>query len=376
MTTHAQHTDQRDHADHRDHADQRDHADHRDQHADHSATVHDTAPFHDTAPSLVAVVGATGKSGRRAAARLIERGIAVRPVSRGAAHRLDWADPSTWALAVAGADAVYLAVAPDLAAPGVPEIVADFAQVAADQGVRRLVLLSGRGEPEAQRAEDLVAEVFPARTVVRCAWFAQNFSESFLLDPVLDGVVPLPVSTIVEPFVDLDDVADVAVAALTEPGHAGRVHELTGPRLLTFGEALAEIGAAGGREVRLQTITREEFAAGLSAAGVPDDIVDLTSYLFAEVLDGRNAHVAHGVREVLGREPRDFADFARREASVWASTAAPAAPAAAAPAALLASAAPTAPAGALSAPVARAAAASNLAAPAAPAALAVAAEAR
>ncbi|MHA7132667.1 NAD(P)H-binding protein [Oerskovia turbata] len=310
------------------------------QHADHSAPVRDTG-----APSLVAVVGATGKSGRRVAARLIERGIAVRPVSRGAAHRLDWDDPSTWARAVAGADAVYLAVAPDLAAPGVPQIVADFAQVAADQGARRLVLLSGRGEPEAQRAEDLVAEVLPARTVVRCAWFAQNFSESFLLAPVLDGVVPLPVSTIVEPFVDLDDVADVAVAALTEPGHAGRVHELTGPRLLTFGEALAEIGAASGREVRLQTITRDEFAAGLSAAGVPADIVDLTSYLFAEVLDGRNAHVAHGVREALGREPRDFADFARREARTWAPTSSAAPADLAAPeAAPAASAAPAAPA--------------------------------
>lgn len=270
-----------------------------------------------TTPRLVAVVGATGKSGRRVAARLTAAGVPVRPVSRSTAVRHDWADPSTWAPAVAGADAVYVAVAPDLAAPGIPETVADFARVAAREGVRRLVLLSGRGEPEAQRAEQLVADVFPARTVVRCAWFAQNFSESFLLDPVLDGVASLPVSDVVEPFVDLEDVAEVAVAALTEPGHEGRVYELTGPRLLTFGEALAEIGAESGREVRLETRTGDEFAADLTAAGLPSDVVDLMRYLFEEVLDGRNAHLAPGVREALGREPRDFAEFVHREAAAW-----------------------------------------------------------
>jgi len=288
---------------------------------------HPTTPTGDAGlPSLVAVVGATGKTGRRVAARLAARGIAVRPVSRSTETRLDWDDPATWAPALEGADAAYVAVAPDLAAPGVPEVVADFARVAARVGVQRLVLLSGRGEPEAQRAEELVAEAFPARTVVRCAWFAQNFSESFLLDPVLDGVVPLPVDAVVEPFVDLEDVADVAFAALTEDGHAGRVYELTGPRLLTFGEALAEVGAASGRDVRLVTVTGDEFAAGLTAAGVPADAVDLTRYLFEEVLDGRNEHLTHGVHEALGREPRDFAEFARREAAAWAPVGSPQAP--------------------------------------------------
>ncbi|MFE4466662.1 NAD(P)H-binding protein [Oerskovia sp. NPDC056781] len=280
---------------------------------DHSPVV----PAVPTSPPLVAVVGATGKSGRRVAARLTAAGVPVRPVSRSTDVRLDWDDPTTWAPAVAGADAVYVAVAPDLAAPGIPEVVADFARVAAREGVQRFVLLSGRGEPEAQRAEHLVAGVFPARTVVRCAWFAQNFSESFLLGTVLDGVAFLPVSGVVEPFVDLEDVAEVAVAALTEPGHEGRVYELTGPRLLTFGEALAEIGTASGRDVRLQTVTGDEFAAGLTAEGLPSDAVDLVRYLFEEVLDGRNAHLAPGVREALGREPRDFAEFVRREAAAW-----------------------------------------------------------
>ncbi|MEV7961456.1 NAD(P)H-binding protein [Oerskovia paurometabola] len=279
-------------------------------------------PTADGVQPLVAVVGATGKTGRRVAARLAAAGIPVRPLSRSTEIRHDWDDPTTWAPAVAGADAVYVAVAPDLAAPGIPETVAEFARVARSQGVRRLVLLSGRGEPEAERAEQLVADAFPSGTVLRCAWFDQNFTEGFLLDPVLDGVALLPVSDAVEPFVDLEDVAEVAVAALTQEGHEGRTYELTGPRLLTFGAALAEIGAVSGRDVRLQTITGDEFAGGLTAAGLPADIVDLMGYLFTEILDGRNASLAHGVHEVLGREPRDFTDFARREAAAWAQTAA------------------------------------------------------
>ena len=274
-------------------------------------------------PRHVTVVGATGKTGRRVVARLTAAGIPVRPVSRGAEVRHDWDDPGTWAPALAGADAVFVAVAPDLAAPGIPEVVADFARVAAQEGVRRFVLLSGRGEPEAQRAERLVADVFPGRTVLRCAWFAQNFSEGFLLDPVLEGVARLPVTGVVEPFVDLEDVAEVAVVALTGPGHEGRVYELTGPRLLTFGDALAEIGAAAGGDVRLQTVTGDEFAVGLTAEGLPADVVELMRYLFEEILDGRNAHLAPGVREALSRQPRDFAEFVRREADAWATPSAP-----------------------------------------------------
>ncbi|MFH6689825.1 NmrA family transcriptional regulator, partial [Cellulosimicrobium funkei] len=198
-----------------------------------------------------------------------------------------------------------------------PETVARLAARAHDAGARRLVLLSGRGEEEAQRAEELVGAAFPARTVVRCAFFDQNFSESFLLEPVLDGVLALPVDDVAEPFVDLEDVADVAVAALTDDALAGRVLELTGPRALTFHEAVAEIAAASGRDVRYEPVAMEAFVAGLAAAGLPDDVVDLMRYLFTEVLDGRGTPVTDGVRVALGREPRDFREYAAREAGAW-----------------------------------------------------------
>ena len=268
----------------------------------------------------VLVLGATGKSGRRVADRLDALGVAVRRASRTGATRFSWDDESTWGPALDGVAAVYVAYAPDLAVPGAPETVERLAAAARAAGARRLVLLSGRGETEAQRAEALVAGAFPARTVVRCAFFAQNFSESFLLDAVRDGVVALPVDEVAEPFVDLEDVADVAVAALTSDAHAGEVYELTGPRALTFADAVAQIAAASGREIVHVPVTTDEFATGLRAEGVPDDAVELLRYLFTEVLDGRGAHLADGVRRALGREPRDLREFARREAAVWAVT--------------------------------------------------------
>jgi uncharacterized protein YbjT (DUF2867 family) len=122
-----------------------------------------------------------------------------------------------------------------------------------------------------------------------------------------------------EPFVDADDIADVAVAALTEEGHVGQLYELTGPRLLTFAEAVEEIANAVGREISFVPISVEDFSAAAAEQGVPGEVIDLLTYLFSEVLDGRNAHVTGGVQRALGREPRDFADYARDAAAtgVW-----------------------------------------------------------
>jgi uncharacterized protein YbjT (DUF2867 family) len=129
-----------------------------------------------------------------------------------------------------------------------------------------------------------------------------------------------------EPFVDADDIAAVAVAALTEDGHAGQVYDLTGPRLLTFEEAVAEISAAAGRTVRVIPVSHEDFAATVAALAYPEDVAWLMTYLFREVLDGRNAHLADGVQRALGRPPKDFADYAREAAATGVWTPAPAGP--------------------------------------------------
>jgi uncharacterized protein YbjT (DUF2867 family) len=161
-------------------------------------------------------------------------------------------------------------------------------------------------------------------TIVRCAWFSQNFSENYLLEPLLSGEVVLPAGDVPEPFVDADDIADVSVAALTEDGHAGEVYELTGPRLLTFAEAVAEIGEAAGRAIRFAPVSVEEYASALDEEGVPAEFVSLLTYLFREVLDGRNSYLTDGVLRALGREPRDFTDYARDAAATGAWTPQPA----------------------------------------------------
>jgi uncharacterized protein YbjT (DUF2867 family) len=268
---------------------------------------------------LVLVLGGTGKVGRRIAARLTDRGVPVRIGARTAAPAFDWNDPATWRKVLNGVQNVFISYAPDIAVPGAPQAVAEFTQQAAAQGVARVVLLSGRGEPEAEAAERLVQDGPLPWTILRCSWFAQNFSEAFWLHEVRKGTLSLPTGDGRTAFVDAEDIADVAVAALTQAGHAGRVYELTGPRLLRFGEAADEIARASGRPVRFVPVTIGQFAAAMREQSVPGDVVSLMTYLFTEVLDGRNARLADGVQRALGREPRDFGDYARRTAAagIW-----------------------------------------------------------
>ena len=271
-----------------------------------------------TKPTLV--LGGTGKTGRRVAKRLKARGLPVRIGSRTAEPRFDWNDAATWAPVLQGVGAVYITYQPDLAVPGAVEAVRSFTEAAVDAGVRRMVLLSGRGEDEAQRAEQALQDIDADWAIVRATWFAQNFSEGFLLDAVLAGEVALPAGDVGEPFVDVNDIADVVVAALTEDGHVGQLYEVTGPRLLTLTQAVEEIARAASREIRYVPISINQFTTLLAKQDVPPDFVWLLTYLLDEVLDGRNAHLTDGVQRALGREPGDFSDYARDAAAsgVWA----------------------------------------------------------
>jgi uncharacterized protein YbjT (DUF2867 family) len=267
-------------------------------------------------PTLV--LGGTGKTGRRVVERLRARGRPVRVGSRSGEPPFDWNDPSTWAPVLEGVGSAYVSHHLD-AVPGAAETVGSFADLAVKSGVPRLVLMSGRGEEEADRVEQAVRDSGAELTVLRSTWFAQNFSEEYWLDYVLAGEVALPAGDTPEPFVDVDDLADMAVAALTDDRHIGQAYELTGPRLLTFEEAVEEIAQAVGRDIRYVPISISEFAAAAAEQGVPDEFIDLLTYLFGEVLDGRNAHVADGVQRALGREPRDFSEYARDAAAtgIW-----------------------------------------------------------
>jgi uncharacterized protein YbjT (DUF2867 family) len=263
---------------------------------------------------ITLVLGGTGKVGRRIVEQLASRGIPTRAASRSATPAFDWDDHGTWDAAFDNVSAAFISFAPDLAVPGAPETIRALVDKAVTNGVKRLVLLSGRGEEEAQRCENIVLNSSIDSTIVRASWFDQNFSEGEFLDMVLTGAVTLPAGDVAEPFIDVNDIADVAVAALTEDGHAGQVYEVTGPRLMTFTQAVAEIARASGREVQYIQIPREAFMAGVAESGAPDDMAWLLDYLFTTVLDGRNAYLCDGVQRALGREPTDFAEYARRVA--------------------------------------------------------------
>jgi len=267
----------------------------------------------------ILILGGTGKTGSRVAQRLTARGLPVRIGSRSGQPPFDWNDEKTWKAVLDGVGAVYITYYPDIAVPGATEAVGAFARLAVENGVKRLVLLSGRGEPEAQRAEEELKASGADWTILRCAWFAQNFSESFLIDPVLAGEIALPVGDVKEPFIDADDIADAAVVALTDPGHVGQLYEMTGPRMLTFAEAAAEIGKASGRKIRYERISHEAFFTTLQQAEMPAEFFGLMTDLFTEVLDGRNTYVTDGAQRILGRAPKDFSDYARDTAAtgIW-----------------------------------------------------------
>lgn len=257
----------------------------------------------------ILVLGATGKTGSRIAARLEERGHAVRRGSRNSPTPFDWEKPETWPSILEGVSAAYISYFPDIAFPGAVEQVEAFTKLAAEKGLPRLVLLTGRGEFHAERAEEVVRSSGVPFTIVRAAWFAQNFSEGALLDPVMAGVLPMPAGDVCEPIIDVDDIAEVAVAALTEEGHAGDLYEVTGPRLMTFADMAAELSHAMGRTVQYVPISFEDFHAEIANAN-GEMIADVITDIARETLDGRNATVADGVQRALGRAPRDFADFA------------------------------------------------------------------
>lgn len=268
---------------------------------------------------ITLVLGATGKTGRRITQRLEAAGLAVRRGSRDANPPFDWEDRSTWDAVIDGVHAVYMSFQPDLAVPGALETIQAFTDLAVKSGVRKLVLLSGRGEIEAQQAERVIQNSGIDWTILRASWFCQNFSEAHFLEPILQGELALPVGNIAEPFVDAEDIAECAVAALTQPGHTNQLYELTGPRALTFAEAVTEIARSTRRNIEFVAVPADTYRQALEQEQLPAELIDLVLYLFTTVLDGRNTPVTDSVQRALGRPARDFSDYVQRTGAtgIW-----------------------------------------------------------
>jgi uncharacterized protein YbjT (DUF2867 family) len=273
----------------------------------------------------ILVTGGTGKVGARIVARLKRENMAVRVGSRSGAPRFDWTDSSTWDAALEGSRRVFIV-------PHDGELLTrPFVQRARQLGVERVVLLSGRGVDVPGYAgdnevagkthvdgEDAVRSCGLAWTILRPGWFAQNFSEGFFREAVLAGELRLPAGDGAASFVDAEDIAAVAVAALTEDEHVGQTYELSGPRALSIAEALALISEATGRTVRYAPLTAEEFVAQLIADGWPRADAESYAEAVAPIRRGMDEHVSDGVQRALGRLPRDFADFVKDATAVGA----------------------------------------------------------
>lgn len=266
----------------------------------------------------IVVTGASGRTGRRVAEAARAAGLTVREASR--ARGFDWAERSTWADTLRGADAAYLVYPSDVGAPEAGRAVGLLAQEAVGLGVRRLVLLSARGEERARPTEEALRGSGADWTVVRASWFAQNFSEGPLLEGLREGgELVFPGGSVREPFVDVRDIADVVVAVVTGGDrYVGQAVTVSGARLLTFGEAVAEIAAVTGRELTYRAVSARQYGEVLAGFGVPAEEVEFLVELFESLLDGRNSYLSEGVQDVLGREPRDFSEFVREAAAAGA----------------------------------------------------------
>ncbi len=260
---------------------------------------------------LVLVLGATGKTGRRIVSSLETLGVPVRLGSRSASPSFDWNNSANWDECLEGVTKIYINYAPDLAMPGATDAISELVRRARAAEVEHLVLLSGRGEEEAQACEAIIQDSGIDWTIVRASWFNQNFSEGAFVDMVQAGQITLPDVSTPEPFVDVNDIAEVAVVALTQPGHAGELYEVTGPRMLSLADIAAELSNATGRTIEYTPVPHDAFVQSVADSGAPQDVLWMLDYLFATVLDGRNAYTTDGVQRALGREPKDFADYAR-----------------------------------------------------------------
>lgn len=266
------------------------------------------------------VIGGTGKTGSRVVKQLQNKGIEPRIGSRSATPSFDWDNKETWVKALEGIEKMYVTYYPDLAVPGAKKAIESLTHLAKELGVKKIVLLSGKGEIEAEACEKIVIESGIDYTIVRASWFNQNWSESFFLDPIISGEVALPMSDVLIPFVDANDIAEVASTVLFDDSYNGEIIEVTGPELITFKEIIDIISKTSNRSLNFYDITLEQYIDGMKQMQIPNNVVWLIEYLFSHVLTNqKNQQVVNDIERVLGRKAKAFIEYAKETAKtgVW-----------------------------------------------------------
>lgn len=267
--------------------------------------------------SNILVLGATGKTGSRVVKQLQSKGIEPREGSRNATPKFDWDDKDTWVKALENIERLYITYYPDLAVPGAKEAIESLTYLAKELGVKKVVLLSGKGETEAEACEKIIMDSGINYTIVRASWFNQNWSESFFLDPILSGDIALPMTDVLIPFVDAEDIAEVAATVLLDDSYNGEIIEVTGPELLTFKDIVTTISKVSKRNLTLHHITLEQYVDGMKQMQLPTDLVWLIEYLFSHVLTSpENQIITYDIEKVLARKPKTFLQYAQEASKI------------------------------------------------------------
>ncbi len=259
----------------------------------------------------ILVIGASGKTGSAVYNRLLKHlpNDKLKAASRSSSTQFDWNDATTWEPALQDVSHVYLTYYPDLAIEASAAHIRAFCDLAKLMTVKHITLLSGRGEPAAQTCEGILIDSGLSWNIVRASWFSQNFSDGFFKGFIDAGHIALPVKNVKEPFIDIEDIADVAVETLLNPEKQNKLFEVTGPELLSFNDIATQFTDILGREIKFSTVSKAEFNNMMLAQDVPEDVLSLLNFLFTEVLDGRNEYVTHGVEEALGQPATSFKEY-------------------------------------------------------------------
>ncbi|MEM6684451.1 MAG: NmrA family NAD(P)-binding protein [Bacteroidota bacterium] len=268
----------------------------------------------------ILVIGGTGKTGRLVVENLTTLGHNVRVVGRKTNPVFDWDRPETYAAALKDMDRAYIVYYPDLAVPGAKNAIKMLTEKALKAGLEKVVLLSGKGETEAEACEEIVANSGLNYTTVRASWFNQNFDEGAFKEYIITGHLALPMPEAKIPYTDTKDIADVVTKVLLDDTFNGEIVTVTGPKKLTFTEVATIISDKLGRNIQYQPISMEAFTSGLANVGTPEPVIWLLRYLFTEVLgNSENQTVSNDVERILHRKPITFEEYAEKTVAsgVW-----------------------------------------------------------
>lgn len=278
----------------------------------------------------VLVLGGTGKTGGPLVRRLTEEGHGVKCASRSGAApggaegcRFDWYAAESHGAALDGVGSIYL-IAP-LGAPDPLQVMQPFIETAIARGVGRFVLLSSslleEGGPAMGMVHAFLRQCAPQWAVLRPSWFMQNF----VIDPHLtsicsEGAIYSATDDGLVPFIDAEDIAEVALHALTDARPTANDLLITGPQAISYDQVAATIGGVVGRPVRHVRLTAEQLAKRFEDAGIPAEYATMLAGLDRAIAAGAEARTTDIVEKVTGHPPASFESFAQAHAGQWHET--------------------------------------------------------